>query len=93
MKWWKEGFLSNTGREVLINVVAQAIPTYIISSLKLPTGVCIDIERPIARFWWGAKEGDRKVKWLSWDNLSNTKFIGGLGFRGITYFKLSLIGK
>ncbi|XP_050900100.1 uncharacterized mitochondrial protein AtMg00310-like [Lathyrus oleraceus] len=93
MKGWKEGFLSKARKEVLIKVVAQAIPSYIMSSFKHPKGVCSEIERLMARFWWGAKEGERKVHWMSWDKLSDAKHIIGMGFRGVVDFNLSLLEK
>ncbi|XP_058768576.1 uncharacterized protein LOC131642328 [Vicia villosa] len=47
----------------------------------------------LARFWWGSKNGERKVHWLSWDKLSKAKNSGGLGFHGISDFNKSLLGK
>lgn len=86
-------FSSKSMKEVLIKDVAQAIPSYIMSCHKIPVGVCKDIERLLARFWWGAKNGDRKLHWLSWENLVKAKELGDLGFRGIEEFNLSLLGK
>ena len=49
---WKEKFLSIGGREILIKVVAQAIPTYTMSCFQLPKGLCDDLEGMMIRFWW-----------------------------------------
>ena len=43
---WEEKLLSKAGKEVLIKVVAQAIPTYTMSCFKLPNSLCE--ERKIA---------------------------------------------
>lgn len=63
------------------------------SSFKLPKGVCSEIERLMARFWWGDKNGERKVYWISWNKLYDAKAVGGMGFRGVANFNLSLLGK
>ena len=48
---WKEKLLSKAGKEVLIKVVAQAIPTYTISVFKLPDSLCEDLTSMIRNFW------------------------------------------
>lgn len=50
---WKEKHISKAGREVLIKMVAQAIPTYTISIFKLPRAVCEGINSTLAKYWWG----------------------------------------
>lgn len=47
----------------------------------------------IVKFWWGLKDGDRKIHWLSWDKSAQEKFVGGMGFRGISDFNISLLQK
>ena len=56
---WQQKFLSSGGKEVLIKAAAQAIPAYAMSVFKLPRGFCDDIQRAIAKFWWGSK-GDKR---------------------------------
>ena len=46
-------FFSCGGTEVLIKAAALAIPTYAMSIFKIPLGICDDIQRVIANFWWG----------------------------------------
>ncbi|XP_058784603.1 uncharacterized mitochondrial protein AtMg00310-like [Vicia villosa] len=93
VKGWKEKFLSRAGKEVLIKVVAQAIPTYIMSCYRIPENVCKEIESMLEKFWWGSKEGERKIHWLKWERMANSKRDGGIGFRGIHDFNISLLGK
>lgn len=47
-KWFSEG-----GREILVKAVAQCLPNYAMSCFLLPTEITRDIEKSIARFWWG----------------------------------------
>ena len=48
---WKEKLLSQAGREIVIKVVVQAMPTYTMSCFKLPLGLCTEIEGLIRKFW------------------------------------------
>ncbi|CAJ2652835.1 unnamed protein product [Trifolium pratense] len=93
VKGWKENYLSRAGKEILIKAVAQAIPNYIMSCYKLPESCCQEIESMLAKFWWGSKEGKRKIHWMSWERLSKSKKGGGMGFRGISNFNSALLGK
>ena len=54
---WKEKLLSQVGKEVLIKAVAQALPTYTMSTFKLPDSLCDELTGMIRRFWWGPKGG------------------------------------
>ena len=50
---WKEKLLFKARKEVLIKVVAQAIPTYTMSVFKLSNSLCEDLTSMIRNFWWG----------------------------------------
>ncbi|XP_058761484.1 uncharacterized mitochondrial protein AtMg00310-like [Vicia villosa] len=63
------------------------------SCYKLPDGVCDEIESMLSRFWWGSREGERKIHWMSWDKLARSKSDGGMGFRGFRDFNTSLLSK
>lgn len=65
LKGWREKCLSRAGMETLIKAIAQAIPNYIMGCLKFPEGYCKEIESMIVRFWWGSRETDRKIHWMS----------------------------
>ena len=53
--------VSWAGREVLIKVMAQAIPSYIMSVFSFFKELYNIIQAMINRFWWGYKLEDRKL--------------------------------
>ncbi|MCH79708.1 ribonuclease H protein, partial [Trifolium medium] len=86
LKGWKERNLSFAGRGILIKVVAQAIPTYIMSSFLIPKGVCAQMEKAICNFWWGSTTDHRKIHWINWHKICKQKNHGGMGFRDMRAF-------
>ncbi|XP_059441892.1 uncharacterized protein LOC132174217 [Corylus avellana] len=90
---WKEKFLSQAGKEVLLKAVVQSIPTYTMSVFQLPKTLCRDINSMMAKFWWGHKENDSRIAWMSWHKMGLAKECGGLGFRDLEMFNLALLAK
>jgi hypothetical protein len=90
---WKEKFLSQAGREILLKAVIQAIPIYTMSVFQLPKTLCKEINSMMGRFWWGSKENETKIAWMSWDRMGRTKDKGGLGYRDLESFNLALLAK
>jgi hypothetical protein len=93
MQGWKEKFLSQAGKEVLLKAVVQAIPTYTMSVFQLPKTLCSEINSMMAKFWWGHKENDKKVAWMSWEKMGKSKEVGGMGFRDLECFNVALLAK
>ena len=58
---WKEKNISKAGREVLIKMVAQAIPSYSMSIFKIPRAVCDGMNSALAKYWWGQTRNERKI--------------------------------
>lgn len=52
---WDGKYISRAGKEVLIKSVAQTMPSYAMSVFLLPLEITKDIERVLAKFWWGSK--------------------------------------
>ena len=63
---WKEKMLSMGDKEILIKVVAQAVPTYTMSYFLLPKGLCDDLESMMHNFWWGQRHQEQKITWVTW---------------------------
>ncbi|KAL0402372.1 UNVERIFIED_CONTAM: hypothetical protein Slati_4267100 [Sesamum latifolium] len=77
---WSSKKLSQAGRGVLVKSVLQTIPTYTMSSFRLPDLLLKEIEGMMADFFW-SKETKSRINWLAWDKLCKRKVEGGLGFR------------
>lgn len=91
MNGWRNNLLNNAGREVLIKAVVTSIPTYAMSIFQLPKTWCAEINAMIARFWWGSKEGERKIHWKRWQSMTLAKKVGGFGFKELTTFNVALL--
>jgi hypothetical protein len=53
---WREKLLSMAGKEILIKVVAQAIPTYAMACFDLTKSFCDQVRAMISRYWWSQQE-------------------------------------
>lgn len=93
LKGWKKEVLSSACRETLIKVVATSIPAYPVAVFKFPKKTCNEINGIIAKFWWGETYEERKVHWQKWEDLTQRKIQGGLGFRDIESFNQTLLAK
>ncbi|KAH0996802.1 hypothetical protein GBA52_020666 [Prunus armeniaca] len=58
---WKQNFLSQAGREVLIKSVATAVPAYPMSCFSLPITLCNAINADLTSFWWGHSREHGKI--------------------------------
>ena len=70
---------SRGGKEVLINSVAQALPTYVMSCFLLPQEIIRKLTSVISRFWWSTKNNNRGLHWVAWKKICAPKEGGGLG--------------
>lgn len=52
---WDGRLISKPGKEVLIKLVAQSLPSYAMSVFLLPLEITKDIERTISKYWWSSK--------------------------------------
>ena len=70
LQGWKGKMLSRVGKEVLIKVVVQSVPTYTMGVFQLLVKLCDELNAMYARFWWGQVGDERKIRWKKWDLLS-----------------------
>lgn len=90
---WKNRFLSEAGKEVLLKSVVMALPNYSMSCYKLSNSLCKQIEQRMANHWWGDQGDKRKMHWARWDKLSRNRSTGGLGFRDLRAVNEALLAK
>jgi hypothetical protein len=63
------------------------------SAFQLPKTLCKDINSLMSNFWWGHKENDSRIAWMSWSRMGRFKERGGLGFRDLEWFNMALLVK
>ena len=90
---WKEKLLFIGGREVLIKAVAQVVPMYTMICFLLPKTMCNDLERMMRNFWWGQRNQESKMTWVSWKKMCKSKLYVGMGFQNLQVFNLALLAK
>ena len=47
----------------------------------------------MSKFWWGYKENDSKIAWMSWEKLEKAKEKGRMGYCDLESFNLALLAK
>ncbi|XP_042972810.1 uncharacterized protein LOC122304618 [Carya illinoinensis] len=90
---WKNKFLSQAGKEILLKAVIQALPTYCMRVFKLPKSLLNEVNKIMHHFWWGHLQNEKRVHWVSWGQMGRSKAAGGLGFRDLESFNLALLAK
>ncbi|GJV68532.1 RNA-directed DNA polymerase, eukaryota, reverse transcriptase zinc-binding domain protein [Tanacetum coccineum] len=90
---WKAKTLSVGGRFTLIKSVLGAVPTYYMALFKTPEGVLSYLERLRHSFFLGADIDDRKISWISWNQVMAHKKNGGLGVNSLYALNHALLFK
>ena len=47
----------------------------------------------IRNFWWGQRQDESKIAWVSWEKMCKAKSKGGMGFRNLQAFNLAMLAK
>ncbi|KAL9840112.1 hypothetical protein AtNW77_Chr2g0224721 [Arabidopsis thaliana] len=77
----------------MLKSVLDAMPTYTMSCFKLPGSLCKRIQSALTRFWWDSSTEKKKMCWIAWSRMVNSKTDGGLGFKDIHKFNDALLTK
>lgn len=75
----------------MLKAVVQAMPTYLI--YVVPEGLCQEIEKLLARYWWGSVHSKHKIHWRAWKKICIPKDEGGLGFKNFVQHNQALLAK
>ena len=90
---WKEKYILKAGREVLIKIVAQAIPTYSMIIFKIPATLCNTINSSMAKYQCVQTKAEKKIHQNNWKKLCTPNDRGEMGFKDIQAFNLALLAK
>ena len=92
---WKERVLSKGGRLVLLRSVLSAIPTFYLSTFKIPVGIEKRLSGLMRRFFWkGANpEAGRGMALVSWEDICTPTRQGGLGVPHLDTMNVALLTK
>lgn len=58
--WQSKCFLSG-GWEILLKIMAETLPAFVMSVFKIPIWLCENIQKVVARFWWGFKRDKKSI--------------------------------
>ncbi|KAH1047862.1 hypothetical protein J1N35_038646 [Gossypium stocksii] len=59
----------------------------------LPKSLCAKLEGIMSKFWWQKGRGRKGIYWCAWKDLCHLKEDGGLGFRDLAKFNITLLAK
>jgi hypothetical protein len=93
MGGWSEKKLSAAAKDTLIKSVAQAVSTYSMSCFLLSPDTCKKITSATSNYWWSGLADKRSIHWRKWTDHTLPTCHGGMGFRDIKNFNLSMLGK
>ena len=63
------------------------------SYFKIPLGLCEEIESLTLKFWWDQQGDRRKIHWVCWEVLCQSKAEGGMGFKDLALFNDAFLAK
>ena len=85
--------VSQADWEVVIKVVARAIPSYVMCVFKHTSEICHSVQTSINQFWWGHKWDGHNIYYIHPSILHKSKDDGGPAFRDIEAFNQALLAK
>jgi hypothetical protein len=68
---------SNAGKEILIEAMARAIPTYAMACFDLTKALCDSIYKMVCSYWWFHHDNENRIHWIGWEKMTLPKSYGG----------------
>ena len=90
---WGNKYVSLGSHIVILNAVINVVPIFYLSFLKMPNKVWRKIVKIQRDFLWGGTTGGRKLCWVKWWVVCQSRCKGGLGVKDIILVNLSLLAK
>jgi hypothetical protein len=88
---WQGKLLNSSGRCELVRSVLSAIPIYLLTSLKAPKQLLVDLDKARRRFLWAS---DREISGgkckVGWPFVTRPENFGGLGILDLERFSRAL---
>lgn len=81
IRGWQNKFLSNEGKQILINHVLTTIPIYLLSMISPPKKTLNQIHKMFVSFFWSKIRGAKGKHWVKWEDLCFPYKEGGVGFK------------
>lgn len=64
---WTERNVSRPTNEILIKMVAQALPAFAMNVFLLPSGLVKEIENGLSKkIWSNSQQNNSKICWMAW---------------------------
>lgn len=81
------------GKLTLLKTTAQVVPNFWMNLFLFPGEICTRIEKLMNAFWWRNGRSGKGVRWMAWKKLCEVKENGGLGFKDLRQFNVSMLAK
>lgn len=90
---WKVKLISIGGGLTLIRYVLVSLGIYYMSMFKIPVMIIMLLKALRATFFWGGYYIQRKIFWISWEMVLNSKDKCGLGVGSLKTLNLAILQK
>lgn len=90
---WKARLLSFGGRLTLCKAVLGSLSNYMFSLYKAPAAIIRKLESIRCKFFWGGSVDNKKIAWVAWNKILNSKEKGGLGIGSLQSLNQALLVK